>query len=57
MATILVKSEERKRDEQYVMHSFHVRPGDAAAKEAAECIAARSREAYTALRKMEEKHR
>jgi hypothetical protein len=37
------------------MNSFGVRPGDNAGREAAEVIAARSSEAYSALKRMEER--
>lgn len=56
MANVIIKSEDRKRDEQYVMRSFGAISGDPASKEAAECIAARSREAYYKLKRMEEKY-
>lgn len=55
MAHVIIKSEERKCDEQNVMRSFGVNKNDSSAREAAECIAARSRETYAELRKMEEK--
>jgi len=57
MAAIIVKSDEQKAHEARVMRSFGVRPDDKAGREQAECIAARSREAYNNLRRMEEKHR
>lgn len=57
MAHVIIKSEERKRDEQNVMLSFGVNKNDSSAREAAECIAARSRETYAELRKMEEKNK
>lgn len=50
----VVKSEERKADERYVMQSFGINPNDSAGREYAETIAARSREAYNELRRMEE---
>jgi hypothetical protein len=56
MANILLKSEERRRHETYVLESF--RGGakvTAADREAAECIAARSREAMETMKKMEGK--
>lgn len=57
MANVIIKSDEAKRDEQHIRRSFGVSGNDSAAKEAVECIAARSREAYAELRKMEEKKR
>jgi hypothetical protein len=54
MAYVLNKSEERKADERYVMRSFGINPNDSAGREYAETIAARSREAYNELRRMEE---
>lgn len=57
MANIIIKSDEAKRDEQRIRQSFGVCGNDSGTKEAVECIAARSREAYAELRKMEEKKR
>lgn len=57
MANVIIKSDERKNDEQRVIQSFGVNKNDSSAMEAAECIAARSREAYSELMKMEEKNR
>lgn len=59
MANVIIKSEERRQHEAYVLNSFKkngcsVSSGD---REAAECIAARSNEAYKDLRRMEEKRR
>lgn len=45
MANIIIKSDERKAQEETVRHSFGVRNGDSAGAEAAEVIAARTREA------------
>jgi len=56
MANIIIKSEERRKDEDRVRKSFGA-GNDTASKEAVECITARSREAYTELRRMEEKKR
>lgn len=55
MANVIIKSEERRKQEAYVLDSFkkggcNVSKSD---REAAECIAARSREAYQNLKKME----
>lgn len=59
MANVIIKSEERRQHEAYVLDSFkkngcNVSSGD---REAAECIAARSREAYENLKRMEDKRR
>lgn len=57
MANISIKSEERKADEARVMRSFGVNPADRGAREAAELVAARSREAYNEMKRMEENRR
>lgn len=57
MANIIIKSEERKNHEERVRRSFGVNPADKGAVEAAELVAARSREAYSELRRMEDKSR
>lgn len=57
MANVIIKSEERKAHEAAVMRSFGVNPADKGAREAAELVAARSREAYGDLRRMEERGR
>lgn len=56
MANIHIKSEERKSHENYVLQSFG-RNGAVTCTErdAAEVIAARSREAYNAMKRMEGK--
>ncbi len=51
MANVIIKSEERRNHEAYVRRSFGVREGDTAGREAAEVIAARSREAVETGRK------
>ena len=56
MANVIIKSEERQRDEQRVRDTFGA-GNDRASKEAVECIAARSREAYTELKRMEERQK
>lgn len=57
MANIIVKSEERRRNEAYVLQSFHGGATVTAAdREAAECIAARSKEALETMKKMEGKN-
>lgn len=59
MANIIIKSEERKAHEAYVLESFGRSKGGAtthADREAAEVIAARTKEAYSTLKKMEGKH-
>lgn len=57
MANIIIKSQERKAHEEKVMRSFGVDPADRGAREAAELVAARSREAYSELKRMEERRR
>ena len=57
MANIIIKSEERKADEARVMRSFGVNTADRGAREAAELVAARSREAYNEMKRMEENRR
>lgn len=54
---IIIKNDERRRNEAYVLDSFRKGGGAVTStdREAAEVIAARSREAYTNLKKMEEK--
>lgn len=57
MANVIIKSEERRAYENKVMRSFGVNPANKGAREAAEVVAARSREAYKELKRMEDKHR
>lgn len=54
MASIIIKSEERKMHEAFVAKSFGV-TGQVSKehREAAECIAAKSREAYEQAKRME----
>lgn len=58
MANIIIKSEEQKQYEAYVLSGFkqgaNITSSD---REAAACIAARSSEAYSKLKKLEEKRR
>lgn len=58
MANVIIKDEARRAHEAYVLHSFRggasVSSGD---REAAECVAARSREAYAELKRMEDKRK
>lgn len=58
MANVIIKDEARRAHEARVLGAFKgggpVSSGD---REAAECIAARSREAYAELKRMEEKNR
>lgn len=59
MANIHIKSDERKASENYVLETFKRRSGGAithADRDAAEIIAARSREAYNELKRTEGKH-
>lgn len=57
MANVHIKSEERKANESYVLETFG-RKGEIsrADREAAEVIAARSREAYNEMKRMEGKY-
>lgn len=59
MANVVIKSEERRAHEAFVLGSFKGGGTSASSRdrEAAECIAARSREAYAELRRMEEKRK
>ena len=57
MANVIIKSEERRAHEAAVMRSFGVNPADRGAREAAELVAARSREAYGELKRMDERRR
>ena len=58
MANVIIKDEARRAHEAHVLGAFKgggpVSSGD---REAAECIAARSREAYAELKRMEEKRK
>lgn len=58
MANVIIKDDARRAHESYVLGSFKggaaVSSGD---REAAECIAARSREAYAEMKRMEEKRK
>jgi len=54
MANIIIKSEERRAQENYALRSFGKgRNASRADREAAECVAARTQEAYGQLKKME----
>ena len=57
MANVIIKSEERRQHEAYVLDSFKKKGCSVSRsdREAAECIAARSHEAYKNLKKMEGK--
>lgn len=61
MANVIIKSNERRAQEAYVLHAFGKGRGGANVsrvdRDAAECIAARQNEAYKELRKMEGKRR
>ena len=57
MASVHIKSEERKAFEAKVMRDFSVNPANSERRELAEAVAARSREAYQELKRMEEKRR
>ena len=45
MANVIIKNEERRKDEEHVMKSYGVDRRDPAMREAAEIAAARTREA------------
>ena len=45
MANVIIKSEDRRKDEEHVMKSYDVDRQDPAMREAAEIAAARTREA------------
>lgn len=56
MVAIITKSEERRAHEQYVARSFGVSRNDSAERrEAAELVAARTREAAAELKRMEDR--
>lgn len=57
MANVIIKSDDRMTHEERVMRSFGANPSDREAREAAEIVAARSREAYSELKRMEERSR
>lgn len=57
MANVIIKSDERKEHEAFVLQSFRKDGSSAADREASECIAARTREAYSTMKRMEEKRR
>jgi len=56
VANIIIKSEERRQAERAVAKSFCA-DDSAASREACECIAARTQEAVSELRRMEEKRK
>ncbi len=57
MANIHIKTEERKASEEFVLDSFGKDGAvTCAERDAAEVIAARSREAYNEMKRMEGKH-
>lgn len=57
MANVIIKSDERRAFEQRVAQSFGVNPGNREQMEHAEVIAARSHEAYSELKRMEDRRR
>jgi len=58
MVNVIIKTDGIKQHEAYVMKEFGVNgTGNASQREAAECIAARTKEAYQIAKKMEEKRR
>lgn len=54
MANVIIKNDERRAFENKVLRDFGGNPNGRSAREAAECIAARSNEAYQELKKKEE---
>lgn len=54
MANVIIKSDEQKRDEVYILKTFGIR-NNAFGRDAAETIARRSREDIEKIRRMEEK--
>lgn len=57
MANLIIKSDERRAYENKVLRDFGGNPNDSSAREAAECIAARSNEAYDTMKKQEERRK
>ncbi len=57
MANVILKTEERRAYEDRVMRSFSADPKNKEQHEAVEIIAARSKEAYNEMKRMEEKRR
>lgn len=55
MANVIIKSEQRRADELRVAETFGVNMNRSEGREYVEHIAARSREAYNAINKMEGK--
>ena len=55
MASVIIKDDERRAHEAYVMQQFgqDCRTADSGEREQAELIAARTREAYETMKKME----
>lgn len=55
MANIIIKSDERRADEARVMEQFgqNCRAATSETREQAECIAAKTREAFKEMEKME----
>lgn len=55
MANVVIKDDERRAHEAYVMQQFghDCRTADSGQREQAELIAARTREAYDLMKKME----
>lgn len=53
MANVIIKSDERKRQEDQILRDFHGDSQHSIDREAAECIAAKSREALEEMKRME----
>lgn len=57
MANVIIKDDSRKAYEASILKSFGGNSKDVSHREYAECIAARTNEAVSQLRKMEENNR
>lgn len=55
MANVIIKDDDRRTHEAYVLQEFgqNCRTADSSAREQAELVAARTREAYEQMKKME----
>lgn len=55
MANVIIKDDDRRAHEAYVLQEFgqNCRTADSGAREQAELVAARTREAYEQMKKME----
>lgn len=57
MANIIIKSEERKREEAFVARSFGANMSKMQDREHVECITARTQQARNELKRMEDNRR